>query len=113
MSLGKNLKKLRSQRGLSQYQVADKLEIQRGRYNSWENDIAKPSVEMLKKIADFYNVGIDFLLGRDNNESTLNEFDEEVRTIARDINNLNTGQKDALKALIKTMQQRGKEAMDE
>ncbi|HCO80141.1 MULTISPECIES: helix-turn-helix transcriptional regulator [Bacillus] len=113
MSLGTNLKKLRSQRGLSQYQVADKLDIQRGRYNSWENDIAKPSVEMLKKIADFYNVGVDFLLDIEKNEPTLNEFDEEVRTIARDINSLNNGQKDALKALIKTMQQRGKEAMDE
>ncbi|MCY8045737.1 helix-turn-helix domain-containing protein [Bacillus haynesii] len=113
MSLGKNLKRLRSQRGLSQYQVADKLEIQRGRYNSWENDIAKPSVEMLNKIADFYNVGVDFLLGRTDEKSHLNEFNEEVRSLARDINSLDSGQKDALKALIKTMQQRGKEAMDE
>jgi transcriptional regulator with XRE-family HTH domain len=61
MSLGTKLKELREKRGLSQYQVAEKLEITRSRYNSWENDIAKPRYAMLEKLCSFYNVNMDFL----------------------------------------------------
>ncbi|WP_144498967.1 helix-turn-helix domain-containing protein [Bacillus pumilus] len=63
MSLGANLKQLRNKKGLSQYQVADRLGIQRARYNSWENDIAKPRYDMLEKLCNFYQVEMNTLMG--------------------------------------------------
>ncbi|MGM1023478.1 MAG: helix-turn-helix domain-containing protein [Bacillota bacterium] len=63
MSIGIRLTELRKKTGLSQYEVAERLGIQRGRYNSWENDIAKPRTEMINKLAEFYEVNPDYLLG--------------------------------------------------
>lgn len=60
---GQVLSELRNRRGLTQDQVAAALGIKRARYNAWENDIAKPDIDMLKKIAQFYNVSTDYLLG--------------------------------------------------
>ncbi|AXT13451.1 helix-turn-helix domain-containing protein [Bacillus velezensis] len=73
MSLGANLKQLRNKKGLSQYQVAEKLGIQRARYNSWENDIAKPRYEMLNKLCEFYKVEMnDLMKDADSQEEAEN-----------------------------------------
>ncbi|MBJ3768149.1 helix-turn-helix domain-containing protein [Bacillus subtilis] len=73
MSLGANLKKLRNKKGLSQYQVAEKLGIGRSRYNSWENDIAKPRYEMLNKLCEFYKVEMnDLMKSADSQEEAKN-----------------------------------------
>ncbi|MCB8816155.1 helix-turn-helix domain-containing protein [Desulfosporosinus shakirovi] len=65
--IGKLLTELRNKRGLTQDQIADALEVKRPRYNSWENDIAKPDIQMLKKIAAFHNVTPDYLLSFETN----------------------------------------------
>ncbi|MCY7572396.1 MULTISPECIES: helix-turn-helix domain-containing protein [Bacillus] len=74
MSLGANLKQLRNKKGLSQYQVADRLGIQRARYNSWENDIAKPRYDMLEKLCDFYQVEMNTLMS----ENPKNDVSEDI-----------------------------------
>lgn len=63
MKIGSTITKLRNKRGLTQDQMADILGVKRARYNSWENDIAKPDIEMLSKIALFHKVSTDYLLG--------------------------------------------------
>lgn len=84
MTLGQSLKSLRKKKGLSQYEVADKLGIKRGRYNSWENDIAKPRFDMLDKICEFFNIPMNELIGHSedklyvsSNLSPLSEKDEK------------------------------------
>lgn len=61
--IGDILTELRNKRGFTQDQMADALGVKRPRYSSWENDIAKPDIEMLQKIAKFHNVTPDYLLG--------------------------------------------------
>lgn len=56
LAIGKKLISLREKKGLSQYEVAERLGISRSRYNSWENDIANPRTEMLSRLADFFEV---------------------------------------------------------
>ncbi|WP_438497112.1 helix-turn-helix domain-containing protein [Paenibacillus sp. IHBB 3054] len=63
MAIGKKLIELRERTGLSQYEVAERLGIQRARYNSWEQDIANPRTPMIIKIADFFEVDPNELLG--------------------------------------------------
>lgn len=65
-TFGKRLKYLRSLRNKQQKEVAIDLDISKTGYSSYENDIRMPGVSMLIKIADYYNVSIDFLLGRDD-----------------------------------------------
>lgn len=63
MAIGKKLIELREKKGLSQYEVAERLGIQRPRYNSWEQDIANPRTDMLNKLADFFEINPNELLG--------------------------------------------------
>jgi transcriptional regulator with XRE-family HTH domain len=72
MNLGDKLKQLREKSGLSQYQVADKLNISRSRYNSWENNIAKPRYEMLEKISSFYSVDVNYIASEELPSTNIN-----------------------------------------
>ena len=64
------IKYLRQTRELTQVQLADKLGVAKQSISNWENDNIMPSVDMLEKIADFFSVSTDYLLGRENRKST-------------------------------------------
>ena len=62
--LNENIKKLRVARGLNQVEFAKILGVSKQCVSNWENDNVMPSIEMLVKIADFFNVTADYVLGR-------------------------------------------------
>lgn len=64
MLLNENIKKLRTARGLNQVDFAKKMGVSKQCVSNWENDNVMPSVEMLVKIADFFKVTTDYILGR-------------------------------------------------
>lgn len=49
---------------LTQRQIADYLQIAQPSYIRYENGSAEPNLENLVKIADYFDVSIDYLLGR-------------------------------------------------
>ena len=59
------LKIAREERGLTQEQAADRLNIAIGTLSGYERGYRGPSPEMLAKLADLYDVSTDWLLGRD------------------------------------------------
>lgn len=58
------LKELRKEKGYTQEQMANILEIGQSAYAKWENDRTEPSFENLIKLVDFFDVSIDWLFGR-------------------------------------------------
>ncbi len=58
------MKELRKDMGLTQQQVADKLNISRVNYTRYETDVVCPDFDTLVDIADFFNVSLDFLFNR-------------------------------------------------
>lgn len=58
------LKELRNEKGLSQKQIAKDLGYAQSTYCDWENGKIEPTASALIKIADYYGVCIDYLLGR-------------------------------------------------
>lgn len=58
------LKTLRQSRDLTQSSLADALNISRSAVGMYENGSREPDFETLELIADFFNVDIDYLLGR-------------------------------------------------
>jgi len=62
MKIGKKLASLRIKKSLTQDDMANILGIKRARYNSWENDIAKPDIEMITKIANYHKISLDSFL---------------------------------------------------
>lgn len=59
------LKELRKEKGYTQEQMANILEIGQSAYAKWENDRTEPSFENLIKLADFFDVSIDWLFERE------------------------------------------------
>lgn len=90
-TLGKRLKYLRSLRKKQQKEVAIDLGVSKTGYSSYENDIRMPGVPMLIKIADYYNVSIDFLLGRDNrtyiDKSEIQQYLAELHDTLKKLDN--------------------------
>ena len=67
----KILKLLRSEKDMSQQELADALGISKSSINMYERGERQPNFEVLETIADFFNVDVDFLLGRTNKTTRL------------------------------------------
>lgn len=63
-TLSKNLLILRKKRGLSREAVARALEISSMTYQRYEKDLRDPTAPLMVKLADFYGVTLDQLVGR-------------------------------------------------
>lgn len=63
--LGLRINELRKARGWSQVDLAKKLNITKQTVSNWENDNILPSIEMLVKLSNVFNVSTDYLLGLD------------------------------------------------
>ena len=72
------IKELRQEQKLTQIQLAQRLFVDQTAVSKWEKEIAFPSAEMQRKLADLFNVSIDYLLGRtdtkEKENDTLNSF---------------------------------------
>lgn len=55
---------LREAAGISQYELARRLKISRSALGNYENGLRQPDFETLTKLADFFGVTVDHLLGR-------------------------------------------------
>ena len=62
MTFGEKLKKLRTDRGLTQDELAEKLYVTRTAISKWESDRGCPNIDSLKAISNFFSVSIDELL---------------------------------------------------
>lgn len=71
MTLGEKIKIVRKQAGLSQEQLATKINVSRSAIAKWESDKGIPDIENLKNIARLLNVSIDFLLDEQQNFDRL------------------------------------------
>ena len=63
-SLGDVIRELRKGKKLTQDDLAPLLNVTRATLANWEVNRADPNLEDLNKIADFFNVSVDYLLGR-------------------------------------------------
>ena len=62
-----NLKLLRKQKGLTQIGLQMQTGIEQALLSKFENGDRVPPTETLLRLADFYDVSIDYLLGRTEN----------------------------------------------
>lgn len=80
MKTNEVLKSLRQAKKLTQSEMAMQLDISLSSYQKYERDKnnVMPSIDVLIRIANFYNVSVDYLLGRDTGErDTLDKLTDE------------------------------------
>ncbi|MFD2628755.1 helix-turn-helix domain-containing protein [Oceanobacillus kapialis] len=79
MTTFERVKKLCKKHGITIVQLEDKVGFGRNSMYSWKRN--RPSSEKLEKVADYFNVSIDYLLGRTENPH-LPDQEEDIHTIA-------------------------------
>ena len=72
------LRELRTQNHISQDRLAKELNVGRTTITNYESGESKPDIEMVKKIANYFNVSIDYLLDNEQQKEPENiEFKKE------------------------------------
>lgn len=70
MSFGERLYKLRSDKNISQEELAELLDVSRQSISKWENDKAYPEMTRLLFMSDYFDVSLDYLMrGLEDEES--------------------------------------------
>lgn len=63
MTLNENIRQLRLARNLSQVDLANALGVTKQSVSNWENNNIQPSIDMLVRLAEFFSVSTDSMLG--------------------------------------------------
>ena len=63
MTLGQNICRLRTERGLSQGDLADALDVSRQSISKWETDASIPELEKLLRLSELFHISLDALVG--------------------------------------------------
>lgn len=88
------IRELRIEKGLRQKDVAEKIGVSTQSFGYYENWVNKPDPETLIKLADLFEVSIDYLLGRENDDGTIfpcvkeREYSEEERKLVESYRSL-------------------------
>lgn len=85
--IGDILKELRLKRQLTSEQLCERLGIKGGSYRNYERNDRKPDYDTLVKLADFYGVSTDYILGRPNAKAPKDPFDgiETIDEMEKDL----------------------------
>lgn len=76
--LGERIAKLRLEKQMTQEELAKALQISRSALSLYELNKREPDAETLSKIADFFGVTIDYLLGRTDTPSPVDKITDSV-----------------------------------
>jgi len=83
MDFRERLKELRRQRGVSQAVLAERLGMSKSTIGAYETGDITPSLEALNALADFFNVDINYLLGKE--DISMYYLDPEVAQMAQEL----------------------------
>lgn len=73
--IGERIKELRKSKKMSQSELGKFIGVSQTTVTAWENGRADPSSSYVAKLATFFNVSTDYLLGRDRKEDDLKTAD--------------------------------------
>lgn len=97
----KNLKKLRTEFKISQQQLANAIGVSQQSINKYENQDVEPDIAVIIKIADYFSVSIDYLVGRNmSHDFAVSSLTKEEENIFSKYKTLNRKEKDIIKLLI-------------
>jgi len=85
-SLGSRIKYLREKNNISQIEFAKKIGVSNTVLSRYESGDRKPDYDTLNRIADYFEVSVDYLLGRTDipNPTPHNEVDKEFQSFIND-----------------------------
>lgn len=109
--IGNRLKELREELKLLQKELADKLNLTQQTISLYESNKREPDFDILEKIADFFDISVDYLLGRTDIKHTISKATDnleisestEISSISDDIKDLTPESQADLKKYIELL----------
>lgn len=100
--LSERIKALRNEKGISQTVLANQIGLTQQAVAKWEKGVSEPDSEMLQKLASFFDVSVDYLLGRTDERISNNKYDlpDDVQVLMRSVTKLTDKQKEIVKRLV-------------
>ncbi|VAW18180.1 hypothetical protein MNBD_BACTEROID01-2856 [hydrothermal vent metagenome] len=90
MNIGLKITELRKQKGWSQTELAKKIDVSRVIIGRYERNEAAPSIDVAKRMADAFEVSLDYLVGEGQNaafdKKILNRI-QEIQSMSPDFRN--------------------------
>ncbi|HBE8640404.1 TPA: helix-turn-helix domain-containing protein [Clostridioides difficile] len=78
---GERLKELRIKFGLKQYELAEILNVSQSTIGMYENDQRTPPAESIVKLAEYFNVTTDYLLGHTKTNYSVDTDKTKIQSI--------------------------------
>lgn len=86
MNLVQRIRNLCNSQNLTFAELERNLGFSNGQIRRWEK--TKPGIDKIQKVADYFDVSVDYLLGREKDEYSGEQEDEEIRIMHRGVKNM-------------------------
>ncbi len=97
----KNLKTLRNEFKISQQKLADAVGVSQQSINKYENQDVEPDIAILIKIADYFSVSVDYLVGRTSSpDFAVSSLSKEEKSVLSRYKTLTKKEKDIIRLVI-------------
>lgn len=105
--IGTKLARLRKQKGLSQDEVATRLQVSQPAYHKWESGLSKPTNENILKICEVFEIDVEELLQDDTSTFTGNTISDSTVLNSSNsiISNINMYSPEMMNQLLKNQEQ--------
>jgi transcriptional regulator with XRE-family HTH domain len=101
LKIGARLKELREAKGVSQTEAGKAIGVSKKTMSCYENNASEPSLVILEKIANYYNVCVDRIItGRHIEYKEINVRDEELLSKFKKFDLFDTETKISLKKIL-------------
>ncbi len=101
MTLGERLKRLRQEHKWSQAQFSTKLNVHQKQVSGYERDIHVPSIDVLVRAAEIFNVSLDYLAIEHHEQTTPVQIaDRELLRKLEAVDKLSDQDKSTIKAVL-------------
>lgn len=100
------LKELRTEKNVYQKEIANQIKKTTDTISAYEKGKAEPSIDMLIKLADYFQVSVDYLIGRENEQGGIiinDEFNVKERELIGYYRILSAFEQGQLIGVAKTM----------
>lgn len=97
---GLRLKTLRESQGLTQSDLAIRLNTVRQTITAYESETNEPSIDMLIKISNVFGVSLDYLVGKTNQKYNSSLLDESTNKLLEKIDLLDENTKNTILKII-------------
>ncbi len=85
MTFGEKIQKLRKEAGLSQEELALRLDVSRQAISKWERDNGYPETEKIIRMSKMFNVSLDYLLNEEDTQPLENNPNEKGIYVSREM----------------------------